>query len=230
MANPQQPELRRSETTPSLTPDSLADELAARKQPTSDGETGPVPADNRPVSGSGPVQDKPDLDAFAAKLGLRDGEDDADAAAKDRPAPKVKAKKAAPVKKPVAKTPEPAKSAAAKRVAEAPVEKAPVKRAPVKKAPATTAASTTATRAPSRADAAKVGAANIGAGSAGSTAAEEPSGSGRSLPGGPLVQLVVGTAGIAAGAGGLLWRRARREQKKVTRRLAVVDPRRLLRR
>ena len=72
MPTPQQPELRRSETTPGLAPDSIAGELDSKKRPGSSGATGPVPAGNRAGSSSGPVQDKPDLDRFAEKLGITD--------------------------------------------------------------------------------------------------------------------------------------------------------------
>ena len=72
MSTPQQPELRRSETTPGLAPDSIGGELDAKKHPGSSGATGPVPAANQPGASSGPVQDKPDMDRFAAKLGITD--------------------------------------------------------------------------------------------------------------------------------------------------------------
>lgn len=70
MSTPQQPELRRSETTPGLAPDSIAGELDAKTRPGSSGETGPVPAANQPGASSGPVQDKPDLDRFAERFGI----------------------------------------------------------------------------------------------------------------------------------------------------------------
>ena len=69
MSTPQQPELRRSEETPSLAPDAIEGELEASSFPTPSGGDGHVPKGNRPGSTSGPVQDKPDLDAMAAKLG-----------------------------------------------------------------------------------------------------------------------------------------------------------------
>jgi hypothetical protein len=91
MSNPQQPELRRSETTPGLSPDSIAGELKARKGGTKSGNTGPVPKGNTPGRGgkggggkggggkggggkhrvgTDKVSDKPDLDDFAEKLGI----------------------------------------------------------------------------------------------------------------------------------------------------------------
>jgi hypothetical protein len=72
MSTPQQPELRRSEQTPGLAPDSIQGELDARKHPGRSGEIGPVPAANRPGASSGPQQDKPDLDRFAEKFGMTD--------------------------------------------------------------------------------------------------------------------------------------------------------------
>lgn len=83
MANPQQPELRRSGETPSLTPDAVEGELDARSRPDPKGRTGPVPPANRaggpPPSGSDP--DKPDLDRFAAKLGIDEPDPDGERAA-----------------------------------------------------------------------------------------------------------------------------------------------------
>ena len=52
-----------------MTPDAIEGELRADSFPTPSGDTGPVPKGNRPGSQSGPVQDKPDLDAMAKKLG-----------------------------------------------------------------------------------------------------------------------------------------------------------------
>lgn len=72
MSTPQQPELRRSETTPGFAPDSIGGELDAKKRPGSSGSTGPVPAANQAGGSSGPVQDKPDLDKFAEKFGITD--------------------------------------------------------------------------------------------------------------------------------------------------------------
>jgi hypothetical protein len=76
MARPQQPELARSGKT-DLDPDHVGTELEARKPVRSGGETGPVPPDNQPGHHPDQDQDKPDLDAFVAKL---QGEDRADPA------------------------------------------------------------------------------------------------------------------------------------------------------
>src|SRR5436190_1258248 len=68
MARPQQPELARSGKT-DIDPDHVATGLQGQPTPATGGETGPVPPENQP--GHHPIeeQDKPDLDAFAAKLG-----------------------------------------------------------------------------------------------------------------------------------------------------------------
>lgn len=80
MANPQQPELRRSGQVPALNPDALEAELEARRRnrrreerrledppPDSDGSPGSdgTDADGRP-------QDKPDPDAVAEQFGTAD--------------------------------------------------------------------------------------------------------------------------------------------------------------
>ncbi|CAN5219713.1 hypothetical protein BH23ACT9_BH23ACT9_11230 [soil metagenome] len=82
MANPQQPELRRSEQTPSLTPDAIRAELDAHDRPEKKGNSGPAPKANKPGTASGPVQDKPNLDDFAAKFGMGE-EDDEESSSSD---------------------------------------------------------------------------------------------------------------------------------------------------
>jgi hypothetical protein len=67
MARPQQPELARSGKT-DLDPDRIGTELESRKPVRSGGETGPVPPENQPGHHPDQDQDKPDLDAFVAKL------------------------------------------------------------------------------------------------------------------------------------------------------------------
>lgn len=69
MTTPQQPELARSRRTPSQDPDSAAAVIEGSRQLADEGTPGNVPPDNRP--GHHPVdeQDKPDLDAFAERLG-----------------------------------------------------------------------------------------------------------------------------------------------------------------
>jgi len=68
MARPQQPELARSAKT-DLDPDHVETGLQGQKMPAAGGETGPVPPENQPGHHPPKDQDKPDLDAFAARLG-----------------------------------------------------------------------------------------------------------------------------------------------------------------
>ena len=68
MARPQQPELARSANT-DIDPDHVETGLQGQPPPPTGGETGPIPADNQPGHHPAKEQDKPDLDAFAAKLG-----------------------------------------------------------------------------------------------------------------------------------------------------------------
>ena len=68
MARPQQPELARSART-DLDPDHVETGLQGQPTPKSGGDTGPVPAENQPGHHPAKEQDKPDLDAFAARLG-----------------------------------------------------------------------------------------------------------------------------------------------------------------
>ena len=68
MARPQQPELARSAKT-DLDPDHVETGLQGQKKPSAGGATGPIPRDNQPGHHPAEEQDKPDLDAFAARLG-----------------------------------------------------------------------------------------------------------------------------------------------------------------
>ena len=77
MSNPQQPEIARSRKTPAQDPDSVAGVLEAQDQPGVGGPAGPIPADNQPGHHPAKEQDKPDLDAFAARLGVVEGDGDA---------------------------------------------------------------------------------------------------------------------------------------------------------
>ncbi len=77
MARPQQPELARSGKT-DLDPDRIGTELEARKPVRSGGPTGPVPPENQPGHHPDQEQDKPDLDAFVAKLQGEDRPDQGD--------------------------------------------------------------------------------------------------------------------------------------------------------
>lgn len=70
MAKPQQAELRRSGFVPALDPDATSSELEAHERPGTSGRTGPVPEDQRPGHHPDQEQDKPDLDKFAARLGI----------------------------------------------------------------------------------------------------------------------------------------------------------------
>jgi hypothetical protein len=71
MGRPQQPELARSSKT-DLDPDRIGTELEARKPLREGGRTGPVPPENEPGHRPEHDQDKPDPDAFAAKLSGED--------------------------------------------------------------------------------------------------------------------------------------------------------------
>ena len=68
MARPQQPELARSAKT-DLDPDHVETGLQGQPTPKTGGETGPVPPENQPGHHPEHDQDKPDLDALAARLG-----------------------------------------------------------------------------------------------------------------------------------------------------------------
>jgi hypothetical protein len=68
MARPQQPELARSAKT-DIDPRHVETGLQGQPTPAPGGETGPIPPDNQPGHHPPKEQDKPDLDAFAAKLG-----------------------------------------------------------------------------------------------------------------------------------------------------------------
>ncbi|MFP5577412.1 MAG: hypothetical protein ACLGIZ_04130 [Acidimicrobiia bacterium] len=70
MAKPQQPELRRSGFVPALDPDATESRLDAHERPGTSGPGGPVPEDQRPGHHPDHDQDKPDLDKFAARLGI----------------------------------------------------------------------------------------------------------------------------------------------------------------
>ena len=70
MARPRQSEVARTAET-DIDPDHVETGLHGQTPPTTGGETGPIPADNQPGHHPAKEQDKPDLDAFAAKLGAR---------------------------------------------------------------------------------------------------------------------------------------------------------------
>ena len=70
MSNPQQPELARSRKTPAQDPDSAAAVIEGERGLGSDAPRGPVPPENQPGHHPPEEQDKPDLDAFAERLGV----------------------------------------------------------------------------------------------------------------------------------------------------------------
>ncbi len=69
MSNPQQPELARSRKTPAQDQDAVAGVVEGQRDPGADAPRGPVPPENQPGHHPAEEQDKPDLNAFAEKLG-----------------------------------------------------------------------------------------------------------------------------------------------------------------
>src|SRR5688572_1276679 len=96
MGRPQQPELARSAKT-DLDPDHIETGLQGQTVPAPGGETGPVPPENQPGHHPAKEQDKPDLDAFAAKLGTDPKAPSATSARKPG-RPKASSPKSAPAK------------------------------------------------------------------------------------------------------------------------------------
>lgn len=70
MSNPQQPELARSRKTPAQDQDAVAGVLDGARDLGADAPRGPVPAENQPGHHPAQEQDKPDMDAFAERLGV----------------------------------------------------------------------------------------------------------------------------------------------------------------
>lgn len=70
MAKPQQPELRRSERVPALSPDASEAELSAQSIPSTTDPDAPIPEEQRPGHDPEVDQDKPDMDAMAERLGV----------------------------------------------------------------------------------------------------------------------------------------------------------------
>jgi hypothetical protein len=112
MARPQQPELARSAKT-DLDPDHIETGLQGQKAPATGGETGPVPAENQPGHHPPKEQDKPDLDAFAAKIGA-DASAPSATNARKPPRPKTASPKAAAGKATAATSGGPSKAETAK--------------------------------------------------------------------------------------------------------------------
>jgi len=115
MARPQQPELARSAKT-DIDPDHVETGLQGQRAPRTAGETGPVPPDNQPGHHPEKEQDKPDLDAFAARLGTDPTAPTATAARKPPRPAEGPAKAATPAgATPKKAAPAPKKSAPASR-------------------------------------------------------------------------------------------------------------------
>lgn len=70
MANPQQPELRRSGQVPALDPDASESQLSGQRTPQNGSTVGEAPPEQQPGHRPDKDQDKPDLDRFAARLGV----------------------------------------------------------------------------------------------------------------------------------------------------------------
>ena len=129
MSRPQQPELARSAKT-DLDPDHVETGLQGQPKPKAGGATGPVPPDNEPGHHPPKEQDKPDLDAFAAKLGTDPKAPGATSARKaGRPPAKTGPAKSASKAKPAKAASRPAAPAEKKSPAAPPrVETTPTKR------------------------------------------------------------------------------------------------------
>ena len=72
MSNPQQPELARSRKAPHQDQDAVAGVIDGQRDLETGQPRGPVPPENQPGHRPAQEQDKPDLDAFAAKMGIAD--------------------------------------------------------------------------------------------------------------------------------------------------------------
>lgn len=70
MAKPQQPELHRSSRVPALDPDASEAKLSAQERPRNGGTIGDAPEEQQPGHHPDHDSDKPDLDAFAERLGV----------------------------------------------------------------------------------------------------------------------------------------------------------------
>lgn len=70
MAKPQQAELRRSGKVPALDPDATETRLTGEERPSTGSGTDQIPEEQRPGHHPETEQDKPDLDRFAARLGI----------------------------------------------------------------------------------------------------------------------------------------------------------------
>jgi hypothetical protein len=70
MSNPQQPEIGRSRKTPAQDQDAVAGVLDGQRDIGADAPRGPVPPENQPGHHPAQEQDKPDMNAFAERLGV----------------------------------------------------------------------------------------------------------------------------------------------------------------
>jgi len=128
MSRPQQPELARSAKT-DLDPDHVETGLQGQKRPPTGGETGPIPAENQPGHHPPKEQDKPDLEAFAARLGT-DPKSPTATSARKAPRPKATSAKTASkttrskaASRPAAATPQQKSPAAPPRVEATPAKR-----------------------------------------------------------------------------------------------------------
>lgn len=71
MSKPQQPELHRSGRVPALDPDASEAKLSAQDRPANGDTIGGAPEDQQPGHHPEHDQDKPDLDRFAERLGVK---------------------------------------------------------------------------------------------------------------------------------------------------------------
>lgn len=78
MAKPQQPEVRRSGKVPALDPDATETKRTADRRHDATDPDGPIPEDQRPGHHPDHDQDKPDMDAFAERLGVVSEDDEPD--------------------------------------------------------------------------------------------------------------------------------------------------------
>jgi len=78
MSKPQQPEVRRSGRVPALDPDASETKLSSQDRPANGDTIGDAPEDQQPGHHPEHDQDKPDLDRFAARLGVKAEGDEPD--------------------------------------------------------------------------------------------------------------------------------------------------------
>lgn len=97
MAKPQQPEVRRSGRVPALDPDATEAARSADRHRGVTDPNAPIPEDQRPGHHPDHDQDKPDLDDFAARLGVAsEGNEPEDAPHVDDEAPPPESSRSRP--------------------------------------------------------------------------------------------------------------------------------------